>query len=207
MMDLSLNSDLIGWSLLESGVVFIASFVFLGLMFTTRKPAWGPLNDVTYVIALALIIPFLIGFYTDIKSAHSTAALIAAALGITGIVIIAVTQTRLVFKTIEFELNLRQGAFGSGLLGVGFILIHVINMNKAFFPVGLNWLGLMSGIFMAMGIPTGLFYGEEELAMTTGKLDWKNASKLAIAAVLSTFIGQIGLIAWVFWMGMVIINS
>lgn len=206
-MSLSVNSLTVGWSLLFSGIIFILSFVFLALMFTTRKPPWGPLNDVSYVIALLLIIPALIGLYLDLQSIHPTAAIAAAALGITGILIITATQTRLVFGTIDFELNLRQGAFGSGMLGAGFILNHLILLNQAIIPAGLNWLGLISGILMAMGIPTGLFYGKEELEMTTGKLDWKRTSKLAIAAVLSTFIGQIGLIAWVFWLGIRIING
>ncbi len=206
-MSLSVTSNTVGWSLLFSGIVFILSFIFLALMFSTRKGAWGPLNDVTYVIALLLIVPFLIGFSYDPESSNPMAAIIAVAPGITGIVMIAVTQMRLVFKTIEFELNLRQGAFGSGLLGAGFILIHLINLNMAIIPAGLNWLGLMSGFLMAMGIPTGLFYGKEELEMTTGKLDWKKTSKLAIAVVLATFIGQIGLITWVFMLGIGIING
>jgi hypothetical protein len=109
-------------------------------------------------------------------------------------------------RTIAFELNLRQGAFGGGLLGAGFIIYHLILLNTAIIPAGLNWLGFISGILMALGIPTGLFYGKEGYEMTTGTLDWKRANKLAIAAVLSTVIGQLGLIVWVFWLGIKIIS-
>jgi hypothetical protein len=205
-MSLPANSTTIGWSLLGSGIVFVFSFLFLALMFSTRKPAWGPLNDVTYFIALILISPYLISIFNDHISTNPIAVTIAVALGITGIAIISITQTRLVLKAVEFEKNLRQGAFGSGLLGVGFIMIHLMRLNVAIIPAGLNWLGLVSGVLMSMGIPTGLFYGKEELEMTSGKLDWKKANKLAIVSVLSTFIGQIGLIAWVFWLGNVLIK-
>lgn len=205
-MSLPANSELIGWFLLFSGVVFIFSFIFLALMFSTRKPAWGPLNDVTYFIALILILPYLISIFNDHQSLYPAAVNTAVALSITGIAIITITQTRLVLRNIEFELNLRQGAFGSGLLGAGFIIIHTMRLNAAIIPGGLNWLGLANGVLMAMGIPTGLFYGQEELEMTSGKLDWKEANKLAIVSVLSTFIGQIGLIAWVIWMGFQLIN-
>jgi hypothetical protein len=205
-MSLPANNITIGWFLISSGIVFIFSFLFLALMFSTRKPAWGPLNDVTYFIALILISPYLISIFNDHISINPIAVTIAVALGITGIAIISITQTRLVLKAVEFEKNLRQGAFGSGLLGVGFIMIHLMRLNAAFIPAGLNWLGLVSGVLMSMGIPTGLFYGKEELEMTSGKLDWKKANKLAIVSVLSTFIGQIGLIAWVFWLGKVLIK-
>ena len=206
-MSLPADSIIIGWFLLASGIVFIFSFIFLGLMFSTRKPAWGPLNDVTYFIALILIIPYLISILNNHQSLNPPAVITAVALSITGIAIITITQTRLVLRNIEFEHNLRQGAFGSGLLGAGFIIIHTMRLNAAIIPAGLNWLGLVSGGLMAMGIPTGLFYGKEELEMTSGKLDWKKANKLAIVSVLSTFIGQIGLIAWVFWLGFQLINS
>ena len=205
-MSLSAYSAMVGWSLILSGIVFIISFVFLALMFSTRRSPWGQLNDISYVIALILIIPFLLRLLDEMNSVNPIAVMIAAALGILGILIITVTQIRLVLKNIEFEKNLRQGAFGSGLLGVGFIIIHLIYLNAALNPAGLVWLGLISGGLMSMGIPTGLFYGREELEMTTGKLDWKKANKLAIAAVISTFLGQIGLIAWVFWMGNMIIS-
>jgi hypothetical protein len=176
-------------------------------MFSTRKSIWGPLNDVSYVIALLLIIPFFIGSINDLKSINFTATLLATVLAVTGILIITITQLRLVLKDIGFELNLRQGAFGSGLLGLGFILLHLLLLNLTLFPTSLVWLGLISGILMTMGIPTGLFYGKEEMKMTTGKLDWKKTSKLAITVVLSTFIGQIGLIAWVYGMGVKLINT
>jgi len=205
-MSLPTNSITIGWLLLSSGIVFIFSFLFLALMFSTRKPAWGPLNDVTYFIALILIIPYLISIFNDHQSLNPVTVFTAVALSITGIAIITITQTRLVLRNIEFELNLRQGAFGSGLLGAGFIIIHTLRLNAAIIPAGLNWLGLASGVLMAMGIPTGLFYGKEELEMTSGKLDWKKANKLAIGSVISTFLGQIGLISWVFWLGSVIIH-
>ena len=205
-MNLSVNSNTIGWSLLFSGIVFVLSFVFLALMFSTRKFPWGPLNDVSYVIALILIVPFLIGFYYDQKIITPIASIIAVTLGVMGILLITITQMRLVFHNIEFELNLRQGAFGSGLLGTAFIINHLIHLNASLIPAGLNWLGLISGVFMAFGIPTGLFYGKEELEMTTGKFDWKNTNKMAVTAVVSTFIGQIGLIVFAFGLGIKLIS-
>lgn len=205
-MNLSINNLTVGYTLLTSGIVFVLSFLFLFLMFTTRRSPWGPLNDISYVIALILLTPVLFSFHNYLISSYPLLALLALILSLVGILIISITQLRLVFRTIEFELNLRQGAFGSGLLGVGFIIFHLMHLNTAILPAGLAWLGLFSGILMAMGIPTGLFYGKEELAMTTGQLDWKNTNKLAIISVSSTFIGQIVLIVWVFWMGIRLIT-
>ena len=205
-MGLIANANMIGWILIASGIVFILSFIFLALMFSTKRSPWGPMNDVSYVIALVLIIPALLGFYMDLRSDFPAASLTAAGLGITGILIITVTQMRLVFRNIAFDLNLRQGAFGSGLLGIAFIVLHLLVAKNEMITAGIRWLGLASGFLLAFGIPTGLFYGKEELAMTTGELDWKSANKLAILSIMGAFIGQVGLIAWVFWLGIFLIS-
>jgi hypothetical protein len=198
-MSLFANQIFIGWSLLASGIVFILSFVFLALMFATRASPWGPLNDVTYVLALILILPFLFSYFSDLSRGQPIFALIALLLGAAGISLITYTQLGLVLGKVEFSLNLRQGAFGAGLLGLAFIINHLA--GSGILPYGLNGLGLAAGILMVMGIPTGLFYGKEELAMTTGQLDWKAANRLAISSVFATFLGQILLIIFVIVLG------
>lgn len=198
-MSLFANQVFIGWSLLMSGTVFILSFVFLALMFTTRSSPWGPLNDVTYVLALIMILPFLFSYFSDLSRGQPIIALIALLLGAAGIGLVAYTQLGLVLGKVEFSLNLRQGAFGAGLLGLAFIINHLA--GSGILPNGLNGLGLAAGILMVMGIPTGLFYGKEELAMTTGQLDWKNTNPSAIASVFATFLGQILLIIFVIVLG------
>jgi hypothetical protein len=198
-MSILANQTFIGWTLLTSGIVFILSFIFLALMFSVKTSPWGPLNDVTYVLALILILPLLIAYFNDLRITQPFLALIALLLGFAGIALIAYTQIGLVLRKIEFSLNLRQGAFGAGLLGVAFTINHML--SAGIIPVGLNWLGLIAGILMATGIPTGLFYGKEEIEMTSGKMDWKNANRLAIASVLATFLGQILLIILVIILG------
>ena len=198
-MNLLANQTFIGWTLLASGMVFILSFIFLALMFSTKSSPWGTLNDITYVLALILTLPFMIAFFNDLRDSQPFLALAALLLGVLGIGLVAYTQIGLVLRKIEFSLNLRQGAFGAGLLGAAFIINHL--SVTGIIPVGLNWLGLMTGILMAMGIPTGLFYGKEELDITTGKLDWKTANRLAIVSVLATFMGQILLIIFVIILG------
>lgn len=200
-MSLAANQSYIAWTLLASGIVFIISFVFLALMFTIKRSPWGSLNDVTYVLALIFIIPFLLSFYGGLRGEHPLFALAALLLGIGGIGLIAYTQVGLVLGMIEFSHNLRQGACGAGLLGVAFIINHLTGAGSEILPDGLNWLGLATGILMTMGIPTGLFFGQEELEMTTGKLDWKSANRMAITSVLATFIGQLFLILLVIALG------
>ena len=49
------------------------------------------------------------------------------------------------------------------------------------------------------------FYGDIELKMTTGNLNWKTANPLAIGLVIFTFLGQIALIIFVFSTGIFLI--
>ncbi|MBM3137431.1 MAG: hypothetical protein FJZ98_04500 [Chloroflexi bacterium] len=198
-MNISTDQVFLGWSLLASGIVFILSFIFLTLMFTTRTLPWGPMNDISHVLALVLILPFMTAYYNELRYLQPFPALAALLFGGLGIGLVAYTQVGLVLRKIEFALNLRQGAFGAGLLGVAFIINHIF--GKGLIPDGLNWLGFTTGILIAIGIPKGLFFGKEEQEMTTGKLDWKSANPLAVFSVLSTFLGQILLIILVFSIG------
>lgn len=193
-----MNQELIGWQLLFSGIIFVVSFVFLALMFSVKTSPWGTLNDITYVLALLLIIPYLISFYAKTQAISPVFSFLAAAAGVAGILIITITQFGLVFGKIKFELNLRQGAFGSGLLGIAFIINSLISSYMGISSGGLNWLGLACGIMMSMGIPTGLFFGKEENDLVTGKLQWKHTNRVAMFSILTTFLGQIALIVWVF---------
>jgi len=205
-MSLAVSSYLVGWSSLLSGFVFIISLVFLTLMFSTKTSPWGPLNDVSYVMALLLIVPALFGFYRALNATRPAAAAIALILSVSGILIISITQIRLVLNHIAFKSNLKQGSFGSGLQGIGFVLFHLVHLQTATIPEGLVWLGLISGALLALGIPTSLFYVDEELEILTGKADWKKVNKMAVVVMSLTFIGQIGLFAWVIWYGMHLIS-
>lgn len=200
-MNLINNMELIGWFLIASGIVFIVSFFFLFLMFKVKTSPFGPLNDITYVLALLLISPFLFGIYQSIRPESPGLTLLGLAAGLIGLGIIAATQIRLVVGKISLEKNMPQGAFGSGLLGIAFIIDSLFIQRLSLLPDHISWLGLATGILMAMGIFTGLFYGKEEFEMMSGRLDWKNANPLALIAVFSSFLGQLGLVIWVFWSG------
>lgn len=204
-MSFSVNQALIGWSMVVSGIIFVLSFFFLALMFAFRTSLWGPLNDVTYVLALIFIIPFLLGIYGETQSRSPLLAPLALLLAFLGIGLIAYTQIGLVLGKVEFSVNLRQGAVGAGLLGFAFLINHLIGADLEIIPIGLNWLGLASGFLMSLGLPTGFFYGDIELKMTTGNLNWKTANPLAIGLVIFTFLGQIALIIFVFSTGIFLI--
>ena len=200
-MSLAVNQAFIGWSMVVSGIIFVLGFFFLAPMFTFRTSLWGPLNDVTYVLALIFIIPFLFGIYGDAQSRLPFHMLSALLFGFFGIGLIAYTQIALVLGRIEFSLNLRQGAVGAGLLGLTFVINHLVGADLKIIPIGLNWLGLAAGLLMSMGLPTGFFYGDVELKMTTGQLGWKNTNLLATGVVILAFLGQIALIIYVFSTG------
>ena len=204
-MSLTANQVFIGWTLLASGIIFIISYFFLGLMFSVKAFPWGPLNDLTYVLAVIFVIPFLVGIYEDLLVTHPFWALIALIIGVGGIGLITYTQVGLVRGVITFSLNLRQGAFGAGLLGIGFIINHLKVMDMGILPPGLIWLALAAGILMAMGIPAGLFFGKEELKLMTGRFDWRSANRLGVAVISAVFLGQFVLIIWVFLTGFYLI--
>jgi len=205
-MSLLANQEIIGWSLLASGAIFIVSFIFLALMFMVKTAPFGPLNDITYVLSLFPILSYMVGIFGDSQPDYPYLALLALLTGITGIGMIMVTQVRLVLKNISLERNMPQGALGSGILGISFIINHLLIQQLNILPSRFNWLGLATGVLMAMGILTGLFYGREMFGMMTGKLDWTTANKLALAVIISNFVAQLGLNTWVFWLGSYLIN-
>ena len=200
-MNILANQELIGWSLLLSAALSILGFIFLSLMFSVKITPFGRLNDITVVLSLLVLLPYMLGVYGSISVDYPILGLIALLTGISGIGLVTVTQTRLVLKKVELEKNMPEVAFDSGLLGTSILLNNLLGHSIKLFPDFHNLSGIATGILMAMGIPTALFFVKELLNMMSGKLIWAKANKAALAMIILSFIGQIGYLIWVIGLG------
>lgn len=205
-MNILANQELIGWSLLLSAALSILGFIFLALMFLVKIKPYGRLNDITYVLSLLPLFPYLFGVYGSISIDYPIPGLIIVLIGISGIGLVAVSQTRLIMRKVELEKNMPQVALGSGILGASILLNNLLSHRTQLFPDYHNWSGIVTGLMMAMGIPTALFFGKELLNMMSGKLIWAKANKAALIVIILSFIGQIGYLVWVIGLGKYLIN-
>ncbi len=200
-MNTFVNQGQIGLSLLLSAILSIIGFIFLALMFLIKIKPYGRLNDVTYVLSLLPLLPYLLGIYGSISMDYPFIGIINVIIGISGIGLVTVTQTRLILRKVKLEKNMPEVALGSGILGASILLNNLVSQRTKLFPDNHNWAGIGTGSMMTMGIPTALFFGKELLDLMSGKLIWAKVNKIAILVIILGFIGQIGFLVWSIGLG------
>ena len=200
-MNIFVNQGQIGWSLLLSAILSIIGFIFLALMFLVKIKPYGRLNDVTYVLSLFPLFLYLLGIYGSISMDYPFLGFINVIIGISGILLVTVSQTRLILRKVKLEKNMPEVALGSGILGASILLNNLVSQRTKLFPDNHNWAGIVTGLMMTMGIPTALFFGKELLNLMSGKLIWAKANKTAILVIILGFIGQIGFLVWSIGLG------
>ena len=139
-----------GWSALIAAVATVVGAVFLGLFFSRGQP-WGTLNDVASIVLMLATIPVAVIVAAIEADQFATFALIAAAIGIVGMLVAAVSQVLLVARVWTFE-RLLPWTLGAGaVVGVWYVMAGILGLPGAL-PPGMGWLMIASGIgFIAVG--------------------------------------------------------
>jgi hypothetical protein len=201
------NSNFIGWTAIGSVAAWLLQFVFLGLMFSVAMSPFGLLSDISYMLGALLTLPFMVAFYLLYRAGHGMVSILALLLGIFGVLIINVSQFRLVIKQLTLEQNMPQVAMGTGLIGLSILLFSLLGRGNAQLPSGFTWLGIVLGVMMAMGVLVASFYGKEIFAMMSGNLDWSNANPFMLIVFAVNFLSQVVYPVWGIWLGRMLLRG
>jgi hypothetical protein len=138
-----------GWSAYLGAAATILTFV-TGILFFAVSQSFGKVNDISSVFQVIFMIPLVVMFVQLLPPATRTLRLIAALLGISGMLISAFGQSLLVFGRIDFQGSLKFFATVIGFLWGG--QEHVLFTIGALvlgisYPIWAIWLGrlLLSG--------------------------------------------------------------
>ena len=201
------NPTFIGWTALGSVAAWLLQFVFLGLMFSVATSPFGFLSDISYMLGALLTLPFMWAFYLLYRTEQGMVSTLALLLGILGVIVINVSQFRLITQQLSLEQNMPQVALGTGLIGVSILLSNLLGKGNMQFPSSFTWLGIVVGGLMAMGILVASFYGKEIFVMMSGSLDWSQANPFMLLVFAATFLSQLGYPAWGIWLGQILLRG
>ena len=201
------NPNFIGWTAIGSVAAWLLQFVFLGLMFFIATSPFGFLSDISYMLGALLTLPFILAFYLLYRTEQGMLSLLALLIGIAGVIIINMSQFRLVTKQLTLKQNMPQVALGTGLIGLSILLFSLLGKWNAQFPSGFTWLGIAVGAMMAMGIFVALFFGKELFAMMSGNLDWSNSNPFMLLVFVANFLSQVAYPVWGIWLGRMLLRG
>lgn len=199
------NNFFIGRVTLAAGISALLQIILLVLMFTVSRKLFGTASDYFYALTPLLILPFLVVFPKIISGQYFLFSQIVRVLGISGILIASLAQVILLFKIIDLKQSIWGNLIGLGLIGFPVVILSLINLGSTALPASFNWFGIVLGIAMVIGIPTGFFFLDELHAVQNGTLVWTATSPLIYPAVLAGVIAQIGLPVWLLWTAQLIL--
>jgi hypothetical protein len=98
-----------------------------------------------------------------------TLGLVAALVGIAGMMVAAYGQTLLVFKKINFETSMRYFPAGAAI-GVWLIATCSFALGYNLFPTGLAWTGILAGVSYIVIVAAFLIKGQQNTIFYIGGL-------------------------------------
>lgn len=137
-----------------------------GILFFTVGAPFGTVNDVFSVIQAILLIAVAVAFHQIVRTEAPTLSLAAAAIGILGMLVIAILQSLLVVGVLPYEQVGRTVIAASGGIGIWLILANYGAVRYALVSKGLAAVGMIVGVgylalvvgFGAGGLESPLFF-------------------------------------------------
>jgi len=166
-----------------AGIVSILSFLALFIFFA-GVGVFGPINDALSVIQFLLLIPVFVAFHLIVRQQSGGIAGLITVTAVATLLAMAIMQTLLVLRQVQFEQTLRPILLLGLVLGVWWILTGLWSRDIAGVPDGLAWAGIVTGvsfIVIALGF---LFFGHAHPMTAAGFL-----------------VGAVAQPLWAIWLG------
>jgi hypothetical protein len=171
-MDPSQLNLLFGWAAILSAVATLLTLI-TGILFLSAGGLFGPINDAASVSQMLVMLPVAAALYLLTRHDVSALALLAAAIGVAGMLIAAVLQALLVFRVVEYEQTAAVTLSAGGAVGLWLILANLLALAAGALPGGLVLTGVVAGagyVLLVIGFRLGgqghpLFYAGSGLAV------------------------------------------
>ena len=160
-MNVGFLSVVTSWSAYLSAIATILTFI-TGILFFTVNGPFGKINDISSIFQVLFMIPLAFALYCPFPSSTRTLVLIAALIGIGGMLVAAYGQSLLVFGKIDFEGSMKYFPAGAA---IGIWLIATCSFALAYdlFPDGLAWTGILAGVSYIMLVLAFLIKGQQNI--------------------------------------------
>jgi len=133
-----------GWFAYLSAAATILTFITGILFFSIGKP-FGKINDISSVFQVLFMIPLAIILARTLPARYLTLGLIAAIIGVSGMILSTIGQSLLVFGRIDFQGSLKFFPAG-GAIGIWLIFVCLLGTGSGLLPPFFTWIGILAGI-------------------------------------------------------------
>ena len=167
-MNTNLLALITSWSAYLSAIATILTFV-TGIQFFTVGGPFGKINDISSVFQVLFMIPLALVLYRLLSDNVRTIGLMAALIGIGGMLVAAYGQSLLVFGKIDFEGSMKYFPAGAAI-GIWLIVTCAFALSNNIFPVGLAWTGILAGVSYIVIVVAFLAKGQQNMVFYIGGL-------------------------------------
>jgi hypothetical protein len=206
-----------GLAALVASSVEILGIVFLILFFALELPQgsastlrFGYLSDVTPIIAAPVnILAIVMIFLLQRKPAPSW-SIMAAILGIAGILLTAWTNIRFVSEKISLEQQIQLFYLSLAFLGPWHILVNSLARHNGSLPSRLTMFGIFVGISqLVISLGSFLLGGFDTMFSSSSTAIMENIPLLISVAIIIplALVGYLGAPFWLMWLGQTLLRS
>jgi len=149
----------------------------------------------------------MLAFYLLFHTEHQFGSLLGLLVGIAGIGYFSIAQIRLIIGQITFKQNMPQAMMAISLIGVSLLIFNLLAYPNSQFPRGFVWLGIVFSALMAQGVLTSSFFSEQNLAMISGSISFRQLNPFMYILLFAFAISQIGYPVWAIWLGRLILTG
>lgn len=167
-MDTGLLIFVTSWSAYLSAFATILTFI-TGILFFTVGGAFGKINDISSVFQVLFMIPLALVLHRLLPLGPRTLGLIAALIGIAGMLLAAYGQSLLVIGKINFEGSMKYFPTGAAI-GIWLIATCSFALGDNLFPGGLAWAGILAGLSYIVIVAAFLIKGQQNMVFYIGGL-------------------------------------
>lgn len=184
------NSTLhiLGWFAYLSAIATVLTFI-TGVLFFSIGKTFGKINDISSVFQVLFMIPLGMATVHLLPVDDFALALVAAIIGVSGMILSATGQSLLVLGRIDFQMS-RKFFPAGGAIGIWLIVFCILGAYRGQFPPLMAWFGIGAGIGYLVTVVGFLIGGQEN------KLFYIGAFLLAVSYP-----------AWAIWFGRLLVSE
>jgi len=199
-----------GWAAYFCASAAIIGLVSLVLFFgletaenSTQAPHfWGPVSDIAPIFQMVSLLVVARALYLMQRSTASGLSIISGAIGVLGMLGVALLQVLLRFNVIPFEQEVGLVLLATAAVGVWLILVNLLGRRQGSLPSRLAWLGIAVGAAFVLE--------PVMLSAAGGAVNWRvfmSNYLLLTGSAIVFLVSYVGFPIWAFWLGRVFLTT
>jgi hypothetical protein len=190
------DSSMVGWVAIATGIIGFLAFIFIILLFTVGQP-FGTLNDICIGLTAISSVVLVWVLYPAHHAQSPLLSQVVLVIAMIGALLVMVGSVLALTGVRGWFLSGLYMAAGNALIGLWLLGLNYSALRGSPFPQSLVIFGLISGVILALGLVTipGIFRGidTQEYELTLVNSIWwiSSLGYLALYPIWCILLGRI----------------